>query len=223
VAAIAMSVGLATRVASSTTFAVVAYHLALSTTHVHNNRAYLVSVLAILAMSPSGRAFSLDARRAADAGAPLEPTMVAWPIWLLRFQCALVYGASGFSKLIDPDWFGGTVTWSRVMAQEAMVRSSALPTALADLLLDRDVHTVAAKVIVLTELFVAGGLWWPRTRRWAVAAAVVFHLVIEFSAEVQVFSYLGLAVLFVWASPAAWEHPWQIVHNRRVRADGSTT
>ncbi len=201
VSSIAMSVGLATRVASITTFAVVAYHLALSTTHMHNNRAYLVSVLAIIMMAPSGRALSLDARRADRAGTPLDPTMAAWPLWLLRFQCALVYAASGFSKLIDPDWFGGAVTWGRVAAQEATVRSSALPGLLADLVLDRSVHTFAAKFIVLTELFIAGGLWWLVTRRWAVGAAILFHLMIGISADVQVFSYLGLAVLFVWAPP----------------------
>src|SRR6185436_3113321 len=93
VAAIAMSLGLLTRVATATTFAVVAYNLFLSTTHFHNNRAYLVIVLGLLAVAP-----------VAQAGP-------AWPLWLLRFECAAVYGASGLSKLLDPDWFGGTVTW----------------------------------------------------------------------------------------------------------------
>lgn len=220
VSSIAMSVGLATRVASTTTFAVVAYHLALSTTHMHNNRAYLVSVLAIVSMAPSGRVLSLDAWWAARARTPPDPSMAAWPLWLLRFQCALVYGASGFSKLIDPDWFGGVVTWGRVAAQESMVRSSVLPGFLADMVLDRSFHTVAAKCIVLTELFIAGGLWWPTTRRWAVGAAIVFHLMIEVTAEVQIFSYLGLAMLFAWAPPTMWEQPWRIVQNRRMRDAG---
>ena len=116
-----------------------------------------------------------------------------------------MYGASGLSKLLDPDWFGGTVTWGRMVAQEAAIRSSALPAFVADLLLERSFHTVAAKLIIGTELFIAGGLWWRRTRRFAVAVAVVFHVTIQFSAEVQVFSYLALAVLFVWADPAV---PW---------------
>ncbi|MEO6651908.1 MAG: HTTM domain-containing protein [Ilumatobacteraceae bacterium] len=226
VASIAMSVGLATRTSSITTFGVVAYHLALSTTHMHNNRAYLVSVLAILAMAPSGRAVSLDARRAERAGTPLDPTMAAWPLWLLRFQCAVVYAASGFSKLIDPDWFGGAVTWGRVAAQEAMVRSSVLPSFLAGLVLDRNVHTFAAKFIVLTELFVACGLWWRVTRRCAVAAAVVFHVMIGLTADVQVFSYLGLAVLFVWAPPTMWDRRWPMFQNRGMREsdiEGSMT
>ena len=54
VAAVAMSLGLATRVATATTFAIVTYNLFLSTTHFHNNRAYLVIVLGLLAVAPLG-------------------------------------------------------------------------------------------------------------------------------------------------------------------------
>jgi hypothetical protein len=41
-----MTVGLLTRLATAVTFGVVAYNLFLSTTHVHNNRAYLTIILA---------------------------------------------------------------------------------------------------------------------------------------------------------------------------------
>src|SRR5215210_2961656 len=51
-AAVAMSLGLLVRLATATTFAVVAYNLFLSTTHFHNNRAYLVLVLGLLALAP---------------------------------------------------------------------------------------------------------------------------------------------------------------------------
>ncbi|NNE11360.1 MAG: HTTM domain-containing protein [Ilumatobacter sp.] len=217
IAALCTSLGAATRVATATTFGVVAYHLVQSTTHVHNNRAYLVAVLLILAMAPAGRSFSVDAWLAARRGAPLEPTAPAWPLWLLRFECALVYAASGFSKLIDPDWFGGAVTWGRVAAQEAMVRDSLLPDLVVDLLVDRSFHTFAAKFIVLTELFIAAGLWWRRTRPAAIVVAIVFHIMIELSAQVQVFSYLALSVLFVWAEPALPRRPAWIGHDRRMR------
>ena len=205
-AAVSMSIGLWSHVTTKLTFVVVAYNLFLTTTHMHNNRAYLVIVLALLAVAPCGRALSLDAwwrtRRGLD---PLDPTAVAWSLWLLRFECATVYAASGMSKLLDPDWFSGTVTWGRLVEQEAVIRSSALPSALADLLLDRSVHTVAAKLIIATELFIGGGLWWRRTRPFALLAAVAFHLTIQFTARVEIFSYLGIAVLFIWADPAV---PW---------------
>lgn len=203
VAAVAMSIGLWSSVSTKVTFGVVAYNLFLSTTQMHNNRAYLLIVLALLAMAPCGRALSLDVLLRKLRGLePLEATGPAWTLWLLRFECATVYAASGMSKLLDPDWFGGTVTWGRLIEKEAQVRATMLPGFVQNLVLDRGFHTVAAKLIIANELFIASGLWWRRTRRFAVMAAIAFHIGIEYTADVEIFSYLGIAVLFIWADPA---------------------
>jgi Vitamin K-dependent gamma-carboxylase len=201
VAAVAMSLGFLTRLATATTFAIVAYNVFLSTTHFHNNRAYLLIVLGLLAVAPCGRELSVDAWVRRRRGLPaLDPSAPAWPLWLLRFECAAIYGASGLSKLVDPDWFGGTVTWQRVV--RARDELGALPDWTVSVLTDRSFHTGAAKVIVLTELFIAVGLWWRGTRYAAVWVAVAFHVAIEFSASVQVFSFLAVAVLVIWAVPS---------------------
>lgn len=201
-AAVAMSLGAVTKVATVVTTGAVGYHLLVSTTHLHNNRAYLFAVLLGLSLAPAGRSYSVDRWWRTHRGLETLPELMpGWPLWLLRFESSLVYGASGFSKLIDADWFGGTVTWGRVVTHEAMLRSSALPEVAQELLLDRSFHTVAAKVVVVTELFIAIGLWWRRSRPWALATAVAFHVAIELSASVQTFSFLAVAVLFVWADP----------------------
>jgi hypothetical protein len=202
-AAVALSLGFLTRLATATTFAIVTYNLFLSTTHFHNNRAYLVIVLGLLAVAPCGRELSVDAWLRRRRGRPaLDPSTPAWPLWLLRFECAAIYGASGMSKLVDPDWFGGTVTWQRVVRARDQLDAWPLPDWAVSALTDRDFHTGAAKVIVLTELFIAVGLWWRGTRYAAVWVAVAFHVAIEGSASVQVFSYLGIAVLVIWAVPS---------------------
>jgi hypothetical protein len=202
-AAVAMSFGLLTRLATTTTFVIVAYNLFLSTTHFHNNRAYLVIVLGLLAVAPCGRELSVDAWLRRRRGRPaLDPSAPAWPLWLLRFECAAIYGASGLSKLVDPDWFGGTVTWQRVVRARDQLDGWPVPDWAWSVLTDRGFHTGAAKMIVLTELFIAVGLWWPRTRYAAVWVALVFHVTIEVSASVQVFSYLAIAVLVIWAVPS---------------------
>jgi Vitamin K-dependent gamma-carboxylase len=221
VAAVAMSLGFLTRLATATTFAVVTYNLFLSTTHFHNNRAYLVIVLAMLAVAPCGRELSLDAWIRRRRGLPaLDPSAPAWPLWLLRFECAAIYGASGLSKLLDLDWFGGTVTWQRVTRAEDELQAWPLPDWALSLLTDRGFHTGAAKFIVLTELFIAAGLWWRGTRYAAVWVAVVFHVSIEVSASVQVFSYLALAVLVIWAVPSTRDRVLRIdsaqVRQRRL-------
>ena len=71
---------------------------------------------------------------------------------------------------------------------------------------------------MLTELFIATGFWPRRTRSWAVATAVVFHVMIELSASVQTFSYLAIGVLFVWADPdltGVRQHVPRLVSPRR--------
>src|SRR5205823_14205770 len=57
---------------------------------------------------------------------PLDSTAPAWPLWLLRFECATVYCASGMSKLLDPDWVSGTVTWGRLVEQRSEEHTSEL-------------------------------------------------------------------------------------------------
>jgi uncharacterized membrane protein YphA (DoxX/SURF4 family) len=202
VAAVAMALGFVTRLATATTFAIVAYNLFLSTTHFHNNRAYLVIVLGVLAVAPSGRELSLDAWVRRRRGRPaLDARAPAWPL-LLRFECAAVYGASGVSKLVDPDWFGGKVSWQRVVQAREELDAGPLPGWAVSLLTDRDFHTGAAKLIILTELFIAVGLWFRGSRYAAVWVAIVFHVSIQASASVEVFSVLGGAVLVIWAVPS---------------------
>lgn len=203
-AAVTMTIGLFTRISTVITFTVVLYNLFLSTTHYHHNRAYLVIVLAALTVAPCGRELSVDAWWRRRRGLPdLDLRSPAWPLWLLRFEAATVYGASGLSKLLDPDWFGGTVTWQRVVrVQDRIAAQSPLPASAIDVLTNRSFHTYAAKLIVLTELFIAFGLWPRRTRYAAVWTAVCFHIAIELSASVQVFSYLGISALLMWAVPS---------------------
>ena len=203
VAAVAMAVGWRTRLATATALGVVGYNLFLSTTHFHSNRAYLLIVLAGLTAAPCGRELSVDAwlrrRRRLPA---LDPTAPAWPLWLLRFEASTVYGASGLSKLLDPDWFGGTVTWLRMVNVEDRLSASVLPDWAVGLLTDRSFHVGAAKAIVLTELFIAIGLWSRSTRYAAVWVAVCFHVAIQLTARVEVFSMLAIAALLIWAVPS---------------------
>jgi hypothetical protein len=200
-AAAAMTVGLLTRLATVTTFVVVAYNLFLSTTNFHNNRAYLLVVLGALAIAPCGRELSVDALRRPARGQPVVATAPGWPLWLLRFEAAAVYGASGLSKLLDPDWFDGTVPWDRVMRGRANL-SQSLPEPVVSVLTNRSFEGVAAKFIIATELFIALGLWSRRTRYAAVWLAVCFHVAIELTSSVEVFSVLGITALVIWAVPS---------------------
>ncbi len=195
-----VSVGLLTRIGAWYSAGGVAYNLFLSQTHFHHNRAFLLILLIAMAVLPVGTTVSLDRRwrtpvvLARGGGRRLALTV-------LRVEIALVYLASGFSKLIDPDWWGGTVTRLRIVAGQD--RLGGIPDAILEAVLEPGFHRWAAKGIVLTEIFIGAGLLWRRTRLGAIWMAILFHLAIEATADVQVFSIAALVALVVWVSPTS--------------------
>ena len=214
--AVLMSIGLFTRVATATTAAIVGYNLFVSQVHYHHNRTFLFVLLIGLAVVPVGRVFSLDALLARRRGKPLPPpTARRWPLMLLRFQVAAVYFASGFSKLVDPDWFGGTVTRIRVEWYSADAVAAGVPERWVDLFGSSGFHAGFAKVVVLTELFIAIGLLTPRLRATAIWVAIPFHVAIQISASVQVFTFAALTALVIWVAPTLERRRLVIGQRRR--------
>jgi uncharacterized membrane protein YphA (DoxX/SURF4 family) len=201
-AALLLAVGLCTRVANVVVFVVVAGNLLVSQTHVHNNRAFLAILLGGLALLPSGGAGSVDAWRRRRRGERSRTTGLVWPLLLLRVQVSLVYAASGVSKLIDPDWVSGVVLWDRVVRHRHVLDPTPMPAWAIDVLTSRWLYWVVAPGAVLTELFIAVGLWSSRTRLAAVWSAIVFHVAIEVSAEVEIFSVAAIAALAIWVTPS---------------------
>jgi uncharacterized membrane protein YphA (DoxX/SURF4 family) len=202
-AAVLMMVGLWTRAASVTTFAVVAFNVLLSQTHFRHNRVFLAILLAGIALLPAGRVLSVDAWLRRRRGRPALPDIAPlWPLWLMRAQVALVYVASGVSKLVDPDWFGGLVLWDRTVRHQHVLDPTPLPEWGIDLLTSRWLFYIVGPAAVLTELFIGLGLWFARTRLAAIWIALVFHVSIEVSALVEVFSFAAIAALAIWVTPS---------------------
>ena len=200
-AAVLMTIGLWTRLATVTAFTVVAGNLLLSQTHFRHNRTFLVILLGGLALLPAGRLLSVDAWRRRRAGRAAAPDVVAlWPLWLLRVQVCLVYLASGTSKLVDPDWINGLVLWDRVVRYQTEL--APLPEWARDLLVERWPFYVIGPAAVLTELLIGVGLWHGRTRLAALWVALCFHVMIEISASVEVFSLAAIAALAIWVTPS---------------------
>jgi len=199
VSAVAVSVGLLTRVAAWVTVGGVGWNLFLSQTYFHHNRAFLLILLIGIAVLPTGAVLSLDHRLGTPAflsvGNGRRLALTA-----LRCEIALVYLASGFSKLVDPDWWGGIVTLIRVERHVGNI-AGRIPGWAVELLTSPGFHRWAAKTIVLAELFIGVGLLWRRTRLGAVWVAVWFHLAIEATANVQVFSLAAIAALAIWVTP----------------------
>jgi uncharacterized membrane protein YphA (DoxX/SURF4 family) len=210
VAAVGLTLGWRTRLVAPITWLCVAGNLFLSQHHFRHNRAFLLFLLAAVALADSGRVLSLDARRrrARTGASPTDPgddLGTVWPLWLLRVMAASVYLASGFSKLIDPDWSGGLVLWDRAVRHQHLVRER-VPEPIADAVVElvtaRWVHTITSPIAVAMELFIGIAIWFGRTRLAAIWVAIFFHVSIELSASVEVFSLAAIVALVIWVTPS---------------------
>jgi hypothetical protein len=202
--AVLMTFGVLTRLTTATTFAVVAGNLLLSQTHFRHNRTFLAILLGGLALVPSGSVLSFDAWwRRVRARPALRSVAPVWPVVLLRTQVSLVYLASGISKLVDPSWHSGLVLWDRVVRYQHVLDPTPMPAWGIDLLTWRPLYLVVAPAAILIEIGLGLGLWFERTRLAAVWIAIAFHLSIEMSASVEVFSYAAIAALTIWVTPSA--------------------
>jgi hypothetical protein len=203
VAAVAMSIGLLTRLATVYSAFFVGYHLFLSKTHFAHNRAFLLILLTTVALVPVGRHYSVDAliRRRRRSATPVDTAAPLWPVWLVRFEVVAVYCASATSKLVDPDWWGGLMLQRRAIDQRVRAIDEGAPVWLMDLLADGTFQWWFAKVAVLTEFVIGLGFLHRRTRLLAIWIAIPFHVSIQIGARVQVFSWAALAALVIWVTP----------------------
>ena len=204
VAAVCMTLGLLTRLATATTFAIVAYNLFL-VDHALPQQPGLPGDRARPAgawrragascRSTRGCAGAAGFRRSTSTRARLAA--VAAAVRVRRRLRGVRLEQAARPRLVRRH--------RHVAARGTARRTSwaRLPDWACPSLTDRGFHTGAAKFIVLTELFIALGLWWRGTRYAAVWVAVVFHLV-DPGARRRCRSSrcLAIAVLVVWAVPS---------------------
>lgn len=218
VAAIAMSIGLLTRLATSYTAFFVGYNIFLSKTHFAHNRAFLLILLITVAIIPVGRYYSLDAwfarRFRPDRQHPADTPL--WPLWLVRFEVVAVYCSSATSKVVDQDWWSGLVLQRRAIDNRQLGIDSGVPAWLMDLLADDRFQSLFSKGAVLTEYVIALGFLHRRTRLFAIWVAIPFHVAIQVSARVQVFSWAAIAALVIWVTPSSVRRRLVVPHGHRL-------
>jgi hypothetical protein len=160
----------------------------------HNNRWALYCYAALLAFAPCDRSFHLGSPPAVRVG-PL------WAARLAQMQLALIYVASGGSKLLDPDWREGRVLLERFRLYGPQAVAAGMPQHLLDWTLRADVPSVLAKLAIASELLLAVGLGSRFARIFALWWGVWFHLVIEATSRVEGFTWLTLAIYVLFVTP----------------------
>lgn len=191
VAAACVALGLFHRVAAASFGAGLLYVFLLDQTN-YLNHLYLIWLVSFLFAAvpavPAADAGSLDAKRRRTS-AQFVP---AWTVWLLLFQLSLVYVFGAVAKL-DYDWLRGAPAASFLDNWELT-----LPLAQSEL-----ACRAFAVSGLLFDLLIVPALLYRRTRWFATAAAVLFHLSNAQLFSIGIFPWLMLALTpLFW--PAAW-------------------
>jgi vitamin K-dependent gamma-carboxylase len=168
-----------------------------------NHYELVTLLLAWAVVLPMNRAWSLD-RRAGRVGAP--PTVDRWVVWTLRAQLAAVYVFAGLAKL-TPDWLlhGEPLgTWLAARSDLEIV---------GPLLTHPSAGIVASWGGALFDLTIVGFLCWRRSRPFAYAAVVVFHLVTW-----RLFPAIGVFPLaMILLTPIFFDPAWPLLTKPRVK------
>ncbi|HEY1535225.1 MAG TPA: HTTM domain-containing protein, partial [Polyangiaceae bacterium] len=137
---------------------------------------------------------------------------------LFQSQVSLVYLGPACGKLLDADWRGGQVLLLRFAntAPFWAARGVTLPSSLDAVLSSVLFASLAAKLAIGTELFIALGMWFPRTRRLALWVGVLFHFSIEVSARVELFSWLMVASYLSFVVPELRERRLELNTKRAL-------
>ncbi|MFO0659245.1 MAG: HTTM domain-containing protein [Polyangiaceae bacterium] len=159
----------------------------------HNNRYAILCFAFLLAWGPCDRAVLPLGPAGSKTLGPLFAQRLA------QLQMSVIYIASSGSKLLDPDWRGGDVMSVRfargAMNAPAFLKSFSLWMSGAWQ------SELISKGAIATEMFLAFGLWSKALRPWALWVGALFHLTIEATANVQLFSWLSLSVYVLFADP----------------------
>lgn len=187
VSAVLVALGLWYRAGAAVLWAGFSYVFLLDQTH-YLNHLYLVCLVAFLFVwLPAGSAYSLDVRLGRT---PARAEIPAWTLWLLRAQLGLVYFFGGVAKL-EADWLSG-------VPGSMFLDNLALTAPLAEQEWSARAFALAG---VAFDLLVVPGLLFRRTRPFAVAAAVAFHLMNAALFRIGIFPWLMLLSTPIFFEP----------------------
>jgi hypothetical protein len=145
----------------------------------------------LLAVTDSASAIAL---KPAPAWSPTSSA------WLLRVWVASIYLWSGVAK-VNADWLNGRTL-------QLFLEEGAFRTAVAPLLAGSSaLRSLVAHGLVVFEVGLAGALLWPRTRRAAVVAAVIFHAALEILVRPDLLGWAMAALLLACWGRVANERP----------------
>lgn len=169
-------------------FSIIVYGLMWSSVYLmqkssYNNHYYLLMLLlGIMATFPAHRHFSLDAKLNPSIK---SPHMGRWVYIVIIAQLWIVYTYASVAKFY-PDWLDTTVP-------ALLMKSRADYWLVGDILQLKWSHYAIAYIGILYDALIIPALLWKRTRKFAFAFSIFFHLFNSFIFHIGIFPYMSLA------------------------------
>ncbi|HTV19221.1 MAG TPA: HTTM domain-containing protein, partial [Polyangiaceae bacterium] len=194
-----LCVGIASRASALVFFLTFTYAELLEKASYLNHYYFVSLATLLLATMPCGAELSLDAWRRRRRG---EPPLVAraWCYGLLRMQLALLYFFAGFAKL-NRDWLLAAEplgTWLALHADTPLI---------GPWLASRPAAYLASYAGAAFDLSIPFWLSWRRSRPWAYAIGVVFHVGVWLLFPIGVFSWVMIVATTLFFDPS-WPRRW---------------
>jgi hypothetical protein len=156
------------------------------------NHFYLVCLIAfIMIFLPANRAWAVDAWRKPDGRSDWMPN---WSLWLLRFQIGVPYFFGGLAKL-NGDWL-------RAQPIESWLASRTDFPLIGQFFTEKWMVYGFAYGGLLLDLLVVPFLLWRKTRPFAFATAVLFHLMNARLFSIGIFPWFMIAATAVFFNPS---------------------
>jgi hypothetical protein len=141
-----------------------------------------------LAVSPCGRACSLDRlmrlRRGEETG---QEEISLWPQRLVQFNLAIIYFTTVWLKFFGGTWLNGTAAWYPPRLAE--FKRFPVPGFLNEM----PFVYVATYGTLLTEFALATLVFFRPLRNYVVLAGIFLHAYIEYSMNIPLFSFLMIS------------------------------
>lgn len=191
VAALGVALGYRYRLSIAAFFLLFTYVELLDKT-TYLNHYYLVSLLSFLMLfMPLHRTASFDARRSPH---PLNGTVPVWVVWVLRSQLAAVYFFSGIAKL-NPDWL------FHAQPLRIWLYNSSDVLLIGALLREPWTAWAMSWMGAAFDLTIVGLLLWRRSRPWAYAVVVVFHVLTWLLFPIGMFPWIMMTAALIFFPP----------------------
>lgn len=193
VSSLALALGYRYRLAAVLFFPSFTYSELLDATN-YLNHYYLVCLLALLLIFiPAHGAASLDVRQGRTRHRSRVP---AWCIHALMLQIGIVYFYAGLAK-VDADWL------LRAMPLAVWLPTKADWPVLGVLFAQPWMAYVFSWAGAIYDLTIVGWLRWSKSRPWAYAAVVVFHVLTKLLFNIGLFPLIMITSTLIFFS-AGW-------------------